>query len=295
MTRAAEVVLALDADNHLGETPVWSVQDQALWWVNCEQPAQIHRWSPQTGSHVIWSMPKRVGGFVIKSKGGLLVALSDGLYDFSPASGAVSLRVASPLPDHVGLHECQCDRQGRLWVGGFDHHYPADRSASGAGYFRLDGDQLVKVVDGVAVANGLAVSPDGRTLYAHPSPRRDVEAFDLNADTGALSNRRTFLTLEAGFGFIDGATVDAEGGYWLAVVGAGVLRRYTPDGVLDLEIGLPFSNPTKPAFGGPDMKTLYVTSTRLRLGSNGPMAAANGGLFSLRPGQTGVPDTLFAG
>lgn len=293
MTGSVRVERVLDANNHLGETPVWSVSDQALWWVNCEQPAEIHRWSPETGAHDIWPMPRRVGGFVHKAAGGLLVALSDGLYDFTPGSGDLTLRVASPLPDHVGLHECQCDRQGRFWVGGFDHHYPADRSASEGGYFRLDGDVLVPVVTGIAVANGLAVSPDGRTLYAHPSPRREVEAFDLDPDTGALSNPRTFLTLEPGFGFIDGATVDTEGGYWLAVVAAGALRRYTSQGALDLEIMLPFSNPTKPAFGGPDMKTLYVTSTRLRIGPDGATSEANGGLFALRPGHTGVPDTLF--
>ncbi|OYX65922.1 MAG: hypothetical protein B7Y88_07000 [Sphingomonadales bacterium 32-64-17] len=293
MIKSVEVVRAFDADNHLGETPVWSVADQALWWVNCEQPSEIHRWSPETGAHDIWPMPKRTGGFVFKASGGLLVALSDGLYDFDPGSGALSLRVVSPLPAHVGLHECQCDRQGRLWTGGFDHNYPADRSASDAGYFRLDGDRLVPVVQGVAVANGLAISPDGLTLYAHPSPRREVEAFDLDPATGSLSNRRTFLTLEPGFGFIDGATVDTDGGYWLAVFGAGALRRYTPDGDLDLEIPLPFSNPTKPAFGGPDMRTLYVTSTKLRIGEEG--LEANGGVFALRPGHAGVPDTHFAG
>ena len=293
MIKSVEVIRAFDADNHLGETPVWSVADQALWWVNCEQPAEIHRWSPETGAHDIWPMPRRTGGFVFKASGGLLVALSDGLYDFDPGSGTLSLRVASPLPAQVGLHECQCARQGRLWTGGFDHHYPADRSASDAGYFRLDGDRLVSAVEGVAVANGLAISPDGRTLYAHPSPKREVDAFDLDPATGRLSNRRTFLTLEPGFGFVDGATVDTDGGYWLAVVGAGVLRRYTPDGALDLEIPLPFSNPTKPAFGGPDMRTLYITSTRLRIGEEG--IQANGGIFALRPGYTGVPDTHFAG
>jgi sugar lactone lactonase YvrE len=287
-----EVEQAFGADNHLGETPVWSELEQALWWVNCEQPAEILRWSPQTGEHRRWPMPRRVGGFVLKASGGLLVALADGLYDFTPETGDLTLRLPSPLPDHVKLHECQCDRQGRFWIGAFDHHFPADRAAAGGAYFRLDGDRLTPVIEGIAVANGLAFSPDGRTLYAHRSPTRDVDAFDLDPATGTLSNRRTFLTLEPGLGFVDGATVDEDGGYWLAVVGAGLLRRYAPDGALDLEIDLPFSNPTKPAFGGADLATLYVTSTQLKLSADA-RSAANGGLFSLRPGRRGVADTPF--
>ena len=127
-----DVTLAFNAENHLGETPIWSVEDQALWWVNCEHPPQVHRWQPATGQHEKWPMPRRIGGFVHKAGGGLLVALADGLYDFDPASGSLSLRAASPLPDHVKLHECHCDRQGRFWIGSYDHHFPADRSTRDA-------------------------------------------------------------------------------------------------------------------------------------------------------------------
>ena len=109
-------------------------------------------------------MPQRIGGFVPKASGGLLVALADGLYDFEPVSGAMNLRVPSPLPPHVKLHECHCDRQGRFWIGAYDHDFPANRAAKGASIFRLDGDRLTPVIEGIAVANGLAFSPDGRFL-----------------------------------------------------------------------------------------------------------------------------------
>ena len=289
-----EVTCVLAADNHLGEGPIWSPQDQALWWINCEQPPQVLRWSPATGQCDRWAMPQRIGGFVPKASGGLLVALADGLYDFDPATGETRLRAPSTLPPHVKLHECHCDRQGRFWIGAFDHHYPADRNAAGASYFRLDGDRLVPQIDGISVANGLAFSPDGKTMYAAGAPGRKVEAFDIDPATGAVSNRRTFLTLEDGYGFIDGATVDAEGGYWLAVVGVGALRRYRPDGTLDREIALPCSNPTKPAFGGADMGTLYVTSTKMAINTSAPGYAANGGVFALRPGEKGIPETPLA-
>ena len=290
-----EVKLAFDADNHLGETPVWSEREQALWWVNCENPPELHRWVPASGEHAKWPMPQRIGGFAHKADGGVLVALADGLYDFAPASGALTLRVASPLPPQVKLHESAVDRQGRFWIGGYDHDFPANRQASGAGFFRLDGNVLTPVITGIAVANGLAFSPDGRTIYAADAPKRKVEAWDFDPASGAVSNRRTFLALAEGEGFVDGATVDAEGGYWLANVGAGRLRRYLPDGTLDRIIELPFSNPTKPAFGGPGLKTLYVTSTRLEMPSFMQPSAPNGAIYALEPGECGVADALFAG
>ncbi len=290
-----DVTLVLDAGNHLGETPIWSPAEQVLYWVNCEHPAEIHRWSPGTGKHDIWPMPLRTGGFVPKAGGGLLVVLADGLYDFDTASSTLSLRVASSLPEHVKLHECHCDRQGRLWVGSYDHHYPADRNTADGFWFRLDGDVLTPVIDKVTIANGLAFSPDGRTMYAANTRANSVEAFDLDPASGALSNRRNFLTLSRNEGFCDGATVDADGGYWLAAVGSGTLRRYLPDGSLDRVVILPCSNPTKPAFGGPDMATLYVTSTRMAINTDAPGYANNGGIFALRPGEQGIAETLFIG
>ena len=289
------VTCVLDADNYLGESPVWSADAQALWWVNCEQPAEILRWVPSTQALSRWPMPQRIGGLATKADGGLLVALADGVYEFDVVSGAVTMRAASPLPAHVTLHECHCDRQGRFWVGSFDHRFPADRSAAGGAFFRLDNEVLTPVIEGIAVANGLAFSADGHTMFAASTPQRTVKAFDIDPRSGALSNERIFLSLPPGDGHIDGATVDAEGGYWLAVVAMGVIRRYLPDGALDREIALPCANPTKPAFGGRSMETLFLTSTQMRIGPDGPGAAANGGLFSLSPGVKGVAEVHFAG
>jgi sugar lactone lactonase YvrE len=238
-------------------------------------------------------MPQRIGGFVHKAGGGLLLALADGVYDFDLESEAITLRAPSPLPPHVKLHECGCDRQGRFWVGSFDHHYPADRGAAGGSWFRLDGDVLTPVIEDVAVSNGLAFSPDGRTLYCANTPSRCVEAFDIEPETGTLSNRRIFLSLAPGDGHIDGATVDAEGGYWLAMVATGTVRRYLPDGTLDCIIALPCSNPTKSAFGGADMKTLFVTSTKLVIKADPRGAEANGALFAVQTGFIGIDEPLF--
>jgi len=291
MIPPSDVSLAISPDNYLGETPLWSVDEQALYWVNCEQPSEVHRWKPQSGEHDVWPMKERVGGIVLKPEGKLLVVLSHGIYDFDPDTGTVALRLASPLPDYVSLHECQCDRQGRLWVGAYDHHFsPQNRNAQEGAIFRLQGNTLVPEIVNISVANGLAFSPDGRTLYVADAPTRKVEAYDLDTETGALSNGREFLKLKDGEGFVDGATVDAEGGYWLAAVGAGTLRRYLPDGTLDRVVEIPVSNPTKPAFGGADMDILYVTTTKLRIGAN---SEENGGVYALKPGVKGLPEPVF--
>ncbi len=289
-----EVTVAFDAGNHLGETPVWSVAEQALWWVNCEEAPELHRWHPASGAHRVWPMPKRIGGFVLKSGGGLLVALKDGVYDFVPESGEMTLRAPSPFPPHVNLHECTTDRQGRFWIGGYDTRFPANRSAMDAGYCRLEGDRLVIAAGGVHVSNGLAFSPDGRTMYGTSSPTSRVDAFDLDPATGELSNRREFLSLAAGEGFADGACVDTEGGYWLANVGAGALRRYLPDGTLDRIIALPFAFPTKPAFGGADLITLYITSGQNAAPALVEASEPGGAVFALEPGETGLADVPFA-
>jgi sugar lactone lactonase YvrE len=278
------------ANNHLGETPLWSCAEQALYWINCEHPPQVHRWHAESGAHNSWPMPQRVGGIALQRGGKLLVVLARGIYDFDPASAALTLRCASPLPPHVSLHECQCDRQGRLWAGAYDHHFtPTTRDAKDATLLRLDGNQLMHVIDGISVANGMAISPDGNRLYFADAPTRRIECFDLDAVSGDLTNRRTFVELPRGEGFVDGATVDAEGGVWVAAVGSGSLRRYLPDGTLERIVTLPVSNPTNLTFGGKALDTLYFTTTKLALGAN---SEANGGVYSFKPGICGLPEPL---
>lgn len=291
-TVAANAECVLAADNHLGETPLWSVDERALYFINCENPPQVHRFVPDTGAHDTWAMPQRVGGIALRAGGKLLVVLADGLYDFDPATQELALRCASPLPPHVSLHECACDRQGRLWIGAYDHNFtPTERDARDGAYFRLDGDRLTRVIDGTSVANALAVSADGRTLYCADAPTRCVWQLALDTATGAASQRRDFLHLPAGEGFVDGACVDTQGGYWLAAVGAGALRRYLPDGTLERIVPLPVCNPTNATFGGPQLDMLYITTTQLALGAD---PAANGGIYALRPGFTGLPEPVLA-
>lgn len=283
-----------DVHNVLGETPVWSVREQALYWINVEDDPEILRWDAATGEVGRWPMPERIGGLVLKEDGGALVVLASGLFDFDFATGELALRVKSPLSDPVALHECVCDPTGRFWVGSMNQTVGAGNAfPGGASLFRLEGDELVEAFDGISCANGLAFSPDGRTLYFTDSTTQRCDKYALDPETGELGPRQTFFELAPDQGFVDGAAVDVEGAYWCPLVYTGRLRRYLPDGTPDLEVRLPFNNPTKVTFGGPDMKTLFITSTEQTVGTES--APLDGGLFAFETDVAGRPDPLFAG
>jgi L-arabinonolactonase len=180
-------------------------------------------------------------------------------------------------------------------VGSIDHRVGlANLHPGGAKLFRLDGDELVPVIEGISCANGLAFSPAGDALYISDSTTMRCDRYPLDPVTGALGERSTFFQLGAGDGFVDGAAVDAQGGYWASLVYAGKLRRYRPDGTPDVEIRLPFANPTKLAFGGPHLTSMYVTT--IRSGLDGKQSSPlDGGLFAIEGEHAGLPDPMFAG
>jgi sugar lactone lactonase YvrE len=292
-TISPKLDLVVDAGNHIGETPLWLTREQVLYWVNCEEPPELHRWNPVNDEHRVWPMPRRIGGVAAKAPGGLIVALADGLYDFDPADGSLKLRVKSPLAPAHALHETGVDRQGRLWVGGYALNMEKPReSPKAAALFRLEGGQLVRMLDSITVSNGLAFSPDGRTLYHTDCMTGVLQRWDLDPVTGNIANAREFFSLPLDQGVIDGATVDSEGGYWSAFIGASKIRRYLPDGTLDLEVLLPIELPTMVTFGGPDLDTLFITTANLQHGRGVRDANWSGGLFSFKPGFKGLPTSL---
>ncbi|MEW9853877.1 SMP-30/gluconolactonase/LRE family protein [Novosphingobium sp. M1R2S20] len=278
----------------IGETPVWREDERALYWIDCEGPC-LRRWLSDTGEVSQWPMPERIGGFVFKQDGGALITLSSGIFDFDFDSGTLTLRVASPLGEEASLHECACDPAGRLWVGSIDHRVGhSNLHPGGAKLFRLDGNKLTPVIENFSCANGLAFSPKGDALYISDSTTLRCDRYALDPVSGHLGERSTLFKLGPGDGFVDGAAVDAEGGYWAALVYAGKLRRYLPDGTADIEIRLPFANPTKLAFGGADMRTMYITTIHHGLDGK-PPTPLDGGLYAIEAPVAGRPDPAFAG
>ena len=272
----------------VGESPVWDSSADRLWWVDVRAPA-LHRSDPCTGRTDTWTMPDAIGSLALCRSGHVLVALRSGVHRFEPGSGALD-RLAVPEPDRPGnrLNDGKVSPEGRFVFGSMDDG-PEPKQPTGRLYSLSPDGTCATLTDGLIVSNGLAWSPDGQILW-HSDTRHDrIWCWDYDPATGRIARRREVAAPDTRVGRPDGAAVDAEGGYWSAGVSAGVLNRWLPDGTLDRSVELPVSAPTMPCFGGPGLRTLFVTSLR-RAGCT----EVDGSLVALDVGVAGVPVGLFA-
>lgn len=274
------------------ECPVWDAEARALWFVDIVAPA-LCRLDTTSGTLNKWMMPSDIGCFALRAKGGVILALRDGLYGFDPGSGQMHLiHKADYDPATTRFNDGRCDRQGRFWIGSM--YEPRDKPLGAL--YRLDADlSLHKILDGVTVANGLAFTPDGTGFYWADSPARTVWRYDLDIK-GLPQNKRVFYNFASGEGRPDGAAVDAQGNYWVAAVDGARLLAINPAGHVIHSIAMPVRWPTMPAFGGPDLKTIYVTS--LRHGRSEEQLQEwplSGCLFQMTAPNAGLPEARFAG
>jgi L-arabinonolactonase len=286
----------LDAKALVGEAAMWDDRLARLWWVDIDSRL-LHRFDPATGHDESWPMPSRIGCFVFRDKGGLVVALETGFAFFDPETGALE-PIADPEADLPGnrFNDGTPDPAGRFMAGTM----PLGERLPVASIWRLDSDLRVeKMVGGLKVSNGMAFSPDGRTFYwsdSDPSVQTIWQA-PYDADSGALGERKVFAACHDLAGRPDGGTIDADGCYWMAGVGGWQLVRFTPDGTVDRIIDMPVEKPSKIAFGGRELDTLYVTTigSAPSPGTEARQPQA-GGLFALKvPGIKGLPVWRFPG
>ncbi|HEX8012147.1 MAG TPA: SMP-30/gluconolactonase/LRE family protein [Casimicrobiaceae bacterium] len=283
----------LDVKASLGECPVWSVDEQVLYWVDINAPS-LNRFDPLTGRNTAWPMPSSIGCFALRERGGFIAALRDGFWLVDPSGKPERKVVDAPYdPAHHRFNDGRADARGRLWAGSMNEK----RDASSAKLYRLDPDfSLTAMISELMISNGLAWSPDGRTLYHADTPTRTVSAWDFEAETGAIANRRTFVHFAGEADRPDGAAVDREGCYWSALYRGGKLARISPRGELVVEFALPAMCPTMCAFGGPDLKTLFVTTARQqREPAELARLPQSGGLFAARVDVPGLAEPKFAG
>jgi len=287
------VELALDAGISVGECPVWDPDEKAIYFTDINGTT-MNRFHPASGAHKQWQMPEKLCCFAFREQGGLVAAMSSGFAFLDLDAGSVDYinKIEADRPD-TRLNDGRCDRQGRFWAGSM--HEP--RTALDGVLYRLTGDQACTAMAGeVTVSNGLAFSPDGKTMYWSDSFNSKIFAFDFDTDSGDISNRRVFFETTLEQGRPDGATVDAEGFYWSACYLGGRVLRIAPDGTLDREIRMPVKNITMVCFGGEDLDTLYVTTGNEGLSpaelKETPLAGA---LFFTDPGVRGLLDPKFKG
>jgi sugar lactone lactonase YvrE len=288
-----DVACALDAGALLGEGALWDAALQCLYWVDIKGRA-VHRFEPARAHDTRWAVAEDVGSLAVRARGGLVLALRSGFHFFDPATGRTT-PVVDPEPERAEnrFNDGKTDRQGRFWAGSM--HDPEIRPTGGL--YRLDADlSCRRMADGLVISNALCWSPDGRTMYHADTARRIVWAWDSDPASGDIAGRRTFVEIAAAAGAPDGATVDAEGFVWLAHWGGWRLSRFDPAGRLERTVRLPVQQPTCPAFGGPALDVLYVTSASIGLSAaeraRQPWAGA---ILALDPGVRGLPETPFRG
>jgi sugar lactone lactonase YvrE len=284
----------LDIKASLGECALWSHTDGALWWVDINAPS-LNRFDPATGANVAMPMPESIGSFAFRPRdGGFVLALRSGLW-FADASGRPTRRIAAAPydPAHHRFNDGRCDRQGRFLAG----YMNENRDANTAALYRLDPDlAFTRVLDDMMISNGLGFSPDGRTMYHADTPTRTVRAFDYDVASGAPSNPRVFARWTAEGDRPDGCTVDSAGCYWSAFYRGGKVVRIAPDGRTLAEFPVPAMCPTMCALGGPDLRTLYVTTARQQRDEEElARLPQSGGIFAMRVDVPGLPEPAFAG
>lgn len=278
----------VDARQTLGESPLWSAREQALYWVDLRAPCLL-RYDPSTRTLSHWPMPALIGAVVPSARGDLLVALASGVCRFDPVTRATTSLV-SPEPAARGnrLNETKADRCGRLWTSTMRDFGAA---VSGALYRITSPAHVARMIDNVCVPNGLAWSPDDRTLYFADTRDGRIRAYAFVPQTGELGAMRILADADVLPGRPDGATVDADGCLWSARYGGGCVARITPAGRVDRVVALPATNVTSCAFGDADLRTLYITTARQGLSvehlAREPDAGA---LFAVHLPVSGLPE-----
>jgi sugar lactone lactonase YvrE len=255
---AAEPKVVWELEAELGEGPVWVDRDRALWFVDIKTQ-QIHRYDPASDERSSWKAPEQVGFVFPAERGGFVAGLASGLCHFDERTGVFDLiaKVETDKPDNR-LNDGVVDPHGRLWFGTMDNK---EKAKSGAFYCFVDGEVRPTGIDGIAITNGPAVSPDGRILYFVDTLRGTIEAADIRGD-GSLGERRPFVKIDPKHGHPDGPTVDSEGCVWIALYAGWEARRYSPGGELVDTVRFPVANITKLAFGGDGLRTAFATTAR---------------------------------
>jgi sugar lactone lactonase YvrE len=292
MTPATPFTCVLDGRAMLGECPVWSARERVLYWVDINAP-RLHRFDPRTGQDTAMTMPSAIGSFGLREEGGFVVALRHGIFVTDP-EGRIERKLVGPPydPAHHRFNDGRCDPRGRFVVGTMNEK----RDAASGALYRLDRDTLHEIVSGITISNGLAWSPDGRTMYHADTQAHTVWAYDYDLDTGTPSQRRVFAQWSGETERPDGAAVDSLGRYWVAFYRGGKVMQLSARGELVAEHRLPAMCATMCAFGGDDLRTLYVTSARQQRDADElERLPHSGGIFAMQVETPGRPEPRFAG
>lgn len=276
----------------LGESPVWDHRIGALYWAD-QLGRKVRRYWPSTGQVDEWTTPRELGCVCLTSDADVLLVAQPDTYELLDLRDGTLRQLASipqPRPG-VRLNDGRCDRAGRL-VGG---SVTTDGGAAAGCIWRVSGDGSIELIrEGMVIVNAICFSPSGDTLY-YADSRAGVlcrRPYELTGD--AIGPEIEIVDVRPYDGAPDGATVDAEGAVWTALIMPGKILRILPDGTCDRQIDLPAPHASSLTFGGDDFGTLYVTTVRetgMLISTDHPEA---GKLFAITGlGVKGVPEGIF--
>lgn len=285
----------LPSQDIVGECPVWSVAEDALYWVDI-LGRRFHRYHPASGEHEIYTVDVSIGAIALRAAGGLIMATGKGFATYNLTSRTMRV-LATPFEEasHMRFNDGSVDCRGRFWAGTVSTLAQWDRLQGKL--YRFDPDGLMQIMDtGFALVNGIAWSPDNTRMYVVDSVRKCIFFYDFDPAVGMITNRRVFLDTSLEVGIPDGLTVDVEGMLWVAFWDGWKVVRYDASGKRSSQIDLPVQCPTSCAFGGRSLEQLYITSAWEELNkeqrASQPFA---GDLFRIQPATMGLPRPLFLG
>jgi sugar lactone lactonase YvrE len=285
-----DFLLTINCHNDLGEGPLWDPRENALYWLDINQ-AKIQR-RDTNGTVQVFDMPFKVTALGLRKAGGFIAASERGFHYWDGQGTALEF-IAHPEQGKAGarFNDGKVDRAGRFWAGTMD-----PRSATSALYRLNTNLQVNRMETDITISNGIGWSPDNKVMYYVDTLHYVVYTYDFDLAKGKLSNRRVFLQTKPDEGVPDGLTVDSRGYIWIAFYDGWRVTRYTPEGKVDKQVDLPVARPTCPAFSGPELDELYITTAIDGLPADElaqqPQA---GNLFMVKPGVSGLPEPEFAG
>jgi sugar lactone lactonase YvrE len=294
----SNVSVVCDVRTKVGESPVWSGREQALYWVDIEG-RQVHRFAWSSRIVSTWNVPERVGCIALSARGTVIAAMETGIFEFAvdDPSNPVLHRLASivhPKPD-MRFNDGRCDAKGRFWIGTMCRDMSL--ASTSGGIYCLDENGLRgPELSGYITPNGMAFSADGLTAYlsdSHPQVQKIWRhSFDLEG--GRWGDQFQWVDMKSLPGRPDGAAMDADGCYWICANDVGMVHRFSPDGELLKSVTLPVSKPSMCAFGGPNLDKLFVASIKPAAAVDGFDPALEGALLMVDPDAKGLPEPLFS-
>jgi sugar lactone lactonase YvrE len=287
-----DVELAHAAAAELGEGPIWDARSQCLYFVDIMR-GRVHRFAPGDASTRVYQIDRAVGAVGLTERGDLLLAVRDGFARLDPSSSAVTTIATIDQPADCRMNDGACDPAGRFWAGTM----AIDERPDAGALYRLDPDGRVDtILEPVTISNGIDWSADGRRMFFIDSVSQRIDVLDFDCASGTVSERRPFVSIPVDAGVPDGLTIDAEDHVWVTLWRGGAVRRYTPEGALDRVVRMPATHPTSCAFGGDDLRDLYITTATIALDATARARQPEaGGLFRCRPGMAGRLPHRFGG